>query len=194
MITILSWVVSCIIRNRTKLLKWLWVIFFIIILAWFLWMRLILRAFFYKAVVIHNSLVMFWAIVSIWLWIRCVQYLRNLIALKCIILLMSCYICVRNIFSMVYLWAIHHIWNVLNLFVLFVVLFVCILPLLVILLIVIILICWLIFSISFWIAYFILIILILLWYKCCVFISIFLFDYLIHVLNVWLHNAYFINI
>jgi len=194
MITILSWVVSCIIRYRAKLFKWLWIIFFIIILVYFLRMRLILRTFFHKAVVINDSLVMFLSIVSVWLWIRSVQYLRYLVALKCIILLMSGYVCVRNIFSLVYLWVIHHILNVLNLLVLFVVLFICILSLLVILLIVIILVWRLIFTIWFWIANFILIIFVLLWYKSCVFICIFLFNYLIHVLNVWLHYAYLINV
>ena len=194
MISILSWVVSCIIRYRAELLKLLWVIFVIIILVLLLWMRLILRTFFDKAIVINNRLVMFGAIVSVWLWISSVQYLRYLITLKCIILLMSGYICVRNIFCLVYLRAIHHICNVLSLFFLFEVLFVCILSLLVILLIVIILVGRLIFSIHFWIVYLILIIFILLRNMGCIFICILLFYYLVHILNIWLHNAYFIYI
>jgi hypothetical protein len=141
---------------------------------------------------IYNCLIVLLRVVRIALWVWSIQYLRYLIALKCIVLLMSSHICLRYVLSWVYLGAIHHAGDALSLLILFVVLLERILSLLVVFLIVVILVRRFIWDL--WVAHFVLIIFVLLWNLSVIFINIFLFDYLVDVLDLRLHYAHFIYV
>jgi len=160
----------------------------------FLRMCLISWSFLNEAIVIYNGLIVLLRIVRIVLWICSIQYLRYLVALQCVVLLMSAYILIWNILSWVYLGAIHHVWDVMSLITLLVVLLERFLPLFIILLIVVILVCGLIFPCNLLVAHFVLIIFVLLWDLLIIFVNIFLFHNLVNVLDLRLHNAHLVNV